>query len=207
MRRWLAYGLLLGVLGACDGTATSAPKREPTKERVMSPSEPVVVTWHLRRDEAHHELVLDYEITNRGTTPIVLIDQLYATSSKGATPLFERAVVVSASADTVRFVRGFVKPEQPVEMQAPPIARTLDPGAAITGVVHVPWPLVAWHNFDDSPRALTGTPKQAVLEIGYLVGHDKWGKVLMVDGTKQRVPNPPYITEQRFARGAPIALP
>ena len=201
--------LIAATVAACANDGGAAPAKDTTKPVAKDRNtdmDPIRVEWQLARDDAKHQLTVTYKVTNTGKDAVVLLDRLVAPSSKGLEPAFDRAVVQSIDADTVAFVRGYVAPTHPIGGVYPPGARALEPGKSLDDKIVVPLPIAGWHNFATAPQ-LQGRPKQAVLQIGYLVGHDKWGEVPLTDGSKLRVPNPPYVAAQKLAKSDPKPLP
>lgn len=168
---------------------------------------PLTLDWKLERKG--NALQLSYTIQNTSEKPVVVLDRLYHPTSKGKEPAFDRVIVRDGDTpDVVSFVRGYVPPPPGIGIGGvfPPIARKLEPKEKATGEATIPLPLTAWHNFA-SPTPLHGTPRQAVLEIGYLVDHGKWVQVILTDGSNLTGPGDPFVNDQKLIRGQPQPIP
>jgi hypothetical protein len=168
---------------------------------------PINVTWKLARKS--DALELSYTVENTSNKPVVLLDRLFQATAKGNLPVFDRVIVRDESSNTVSFVRGFVAapPSGGVGNPTPPIARTLAPKEKIEDRATIPLPLVSWHNFVHQFPLLTGTKSEAVFEVGYLVGHEKWSTIAMTDGSKQTTPAHPFAGTQIMWRSEPQKIP
>ncbi len=214
---------LLAALVACDAApaAPSAEKPAAKREPVSRPTKPnppnqkpkpamhpINVTWKLASQ--NNALELTYTVENTSDKPVVLLDRLYQSTAKGNLPLFDRVIVRDdTSANTVSLVRGFVAapPSVGVGNPTPPIARTLAPKEKIEDRATIPMPLASWHNFVRQFPVLTGTKTEAVFEVGYLVGHDRWTSIEMTDGSTQQTPSHPFSGAQVMWRSEPMKLP
>lgn len=168
---------------------------------------PITLDWSLERKG--NALRVTYSIKNTSTQDVVLLDRLYMPTAKGKEPAFDRAIVRGGdTADDVLFVRGYVPPAPGRSAGGiePPLARKLAPNATITGEASVPLPVTAWHNYLRT-ESLKGTPKQAALEVGYLVDHKTWVEITLTDGSKHQAPGHPFVAEQKLIRGAAKPLP
>ncbi len=167
---------------------------------------PITLEWNL--SQTGDQLQLSYTVSNTSTSVVYLLDQLVVPSSKGLEPGFDRVIVRNADTPgVVSFARGFVRPDQPMGGGVyVPAARRLDPGKQLEGKAVVSLPLAAWHNFAPA-SPLIGSPTSAVLDIGYLPGHDKWTELKLSDGTTAKAPGHPFVATQKFIRAAQRKLP
>ncbi len=195
MTRTASMGLaLFGLVLAAAPAAGGSPMNDP-----------VSVDLQLSRSE--RGLKLSYSITNRSKERIYVLDQMVA--PRGSTyVLTPQAVVVQGGEKgTVDFVRGFVDPGHPVQVQYAPAARSLDPGKTLEGTAEVPLPLQAQHPY--GRLAPLQKPAQAVvLQIGYVSGAVEWVSYPVQGGGPLRGPALPSVVQgQRFVRSGPRALP
>ncbi|GEM_PF-6316805 len=201
---------------ACDAAPAAPEKPVPAKtpppaQKQSKPKpamHPINVTWKLARQ--NNALELSYSVENISDKPVVLLDRLFQTTAKGNLPVFDRVIVRDdTSPNTVAFVRGFVAapPSGGVGNPTPPIARTLAPKEKIEDRATIPLPLASWHNFVRQFPLLTGTKTEAVFELGYLVGHEKWASIEMTDGSKHTTPSHPFSGAQVMWRSEPLKIP
>ncbi len=166
---------------------------------------PIKLDWTLTRQG--NTLQLTYTVENTSAKPVVLLDRLYHPMSKGNEPAFDRVIVRNSDTPgVVSFVRGYVAPDHPIGGVFQPIARKLEPKEKVTDSATIPLPLEAWHNFA-RPTPLTGTPTEAVLEIGYLVDHAKWVKIKLTDGSEYTGPGHPFVNDQKLIRSDRKPIP
>ena len=195
MTRTASMGLaLFGLVLAAAPAAGGSPMNDP-----------VSVDLQLSRSE--RGLKLSYSITNRSKERIYVLDQMVA--PRGSTyVLTPQAVVVQGGEKgTVDFVRGFVDPGHPVQVQYAPAARSLDPGKTLEGTAEVPLPLQAQHPYGRLVPLPPGL-KVATLRVGYVSAQAQWTRYPMADGTALTAPQlPSVVSLQRFARSEQKPLP
>ncbi|MGE0403155.1 MAG: hypothetical protein AB7T06_40990 [Kofleriaceae bacterium] len=216
---------LLAIVAACnsapaapgDGKDKPASKNPsavppkvapPPKTNTKPAMHPIQVSWKLERQ--NNALELTYTVENTSDKPVVLLDRLYQTTAKGNLPLFDRAIVRDDTSEkTVSLVRGFVPapPSVGIGNPTPPVARTLAPKEKVSDRATIPLPLASWHNFVRQYPTLRGAKTEAVFEVGYILGHDKWATIEMTDGSKQQTPSHPYVSAQVMWRSEPLAIP
>ncbi|MGE5185694.1 MAG: hypothetical protein ACM31C_26715 [Acidobacteriota bacterium] len=178
---------------------------------------PVKVTWKLARDASGKALKLDYEIENRTTAQIYVLDQLVTTSTPGYEVLPDRVIVRGGPDDaTASLFLGFMDPPPgvAVEVEPMPVARVVAAGAKLTGAKTVPLPVAAWHPYIQYMQPLAATPTKAILEISWLP--DKlpehvtaaWEDYPSASGGKLRLPTRAYVVNaQQLARGDTLEIP
>ncbi len=180
-----------------------------------APQGPIHVSWKLSRATDGKALDLAYEIENKGSAPVWVIDELVTTSNAGMVVLPDRVIVRRGpDAATASFVIGFTEqPGHAVEVQPAPVAHELAVGAKLSGTKKVPLPLAAWHPYDSMIDPLQGAPKRAVLEIGWLPktppdGIRGWADVPAASGGTLHLPTDRFArVSQQLARGDTLAIP
>ncbi len=181
-------------------------KHEPTPQ---PPQSPIVVAWTVARESA--QLRLDYQIENRGSAPVWVLDQIVTTSGDGMVVLPDRVIVRQGPDETTAsFVAGFTEQlGHAVEVQPAPVPRALAPGGKLTATKHVPLPLASWHPYDSMIDALPRAPTKAVLEVGWLpTDRARWEDVPAAAGGTLHLPATGFVrTSQQLARGATLAIP
>lgn len=221
---WTAGALLVALVG-CGGPAPTAGATDPAPPPVQVDAKPdatpavspaqegpemenVELSWSMDR-AAGDTLVIRYALTNRTSERVYALVEL---ARFGATQGVERApdaMIVRAgdSADTVRFIRGYVPPQGLPMVRLLPGARGVAPGETLTGEARLALPLRTWHPNEES-RTLPGTPQRATLEIGVLTGDLPWYTQPLLDGSKLTIPDQAAVAErQRFVRGEALAIP
>jgi hypothetical protein len=209
--------VMLTLVGACESSPRT-PHRTPataTHDAQVPPmppmptTQPLTLDWQLTR--SGDRLQLSYSVHNDSDKALYLLDRLVVPSSKGLEAAFDRVIVRDGdAAGVVSFVRGYAPPfadkRGGIGGIQQPAAQKLEAGQTITGTATVPLPLTAWHNFGPA-QPLTGAPTQAYLEIGYLLDHDKWASLELVDGTKLSGPANPFVADQRMVRSDTRPIP
>jgi hypothetical protein len=173
------------------------------------------LTWKLARGADGKSLSLDYQITNDGSAPIWVLDQIVTTSRTGMVVLPDRVIVRrGADASTASFVAGFTEQlGHAVEVQPSPLPHALAAGAQLSGTKRVPLPIASWHPYDTMIDALDGAPTKATLEIGWLPEHPPegipgWEDVPAAAGGMLHLPATGFVrTSQQLARGETLGLP
>lgn len=182
------------------GSSLAAPAAGGT-----SVSEPVTVDLQVSRSD--RGLKLSYTVHNHSAEKVYLLDQMVALRGGAYVAQPDGIVVQAGGAGTVDFVRGYVDPGHPVQVQYPPAARGLEPGKSLTGSAEVAWPLHAQHPYGRLPPLPAGA-KSATLRIGYVSGQVQWQSYPLATGGSLTAPQlPSAVSLQRFARSAAAPLP
>jgi len=170
--------------------------------------ETVTLDWDAHKDSSGRKLLIKYTLHNQSQERIYVLDQLVASYAEGLRILPNAVIVRNGDqAETVKFIRGYIHPTQPVIFILAPAVRALDPGARLQGGAEVPLPLVAWQPIG-RPKPLKKPISKMVLEIGYVSGTPEFAGPIASDGTKLASPSLGYLEQhQRFVRTAPKPLP
>ena len=198
--------------------APAQPSPQPKPSIAMTkpaPQGPIHLSWKLARAADGKSLKLDYEVENKGSAPVWVIDELVTTSNDGMVVLPERVIVRQGpDATTASFVAGYTEQMgHAVAVQPSPVPRELAVGAKLTGTKQVPLPLASWHPYDSMIDALKGAPARAVLEVGWLpkdppAGFPGWEDVPKAGGGKLHLPALGFVrTQQQLARGDTLEIP
>lgn len=152
----------------------------------------VALDFSLSTVEAGKRLHIEYTVSNHTQEKILLWDAVVVPEgSKMVLKPLAISTVNGEQPGTVRFIRGYVRPNSRVNIEYPPGLRVVEAGQSIKGSAEVDLPLKSWLAYG-AVQPLSGTPTQAVFELQYFPGSHPTTTYQMGDGTTLLKPAQPW---------------
>jgi hypothetical protein len=177
---------------------------------------PIKLTWSLTLADDGKSLLLSYEIENPGDSPIFIVDDHAATTTRGL-EVIPDAVAIQSGADdkTARLIAGHVPPPPGIASEVHAIAppRELAAGSKHRGTKTIPLPLKGW--IDAESRAVDlSRATRATFEVTWIkpppAGRESWAWEVQKDASGKTIRTPflGYVnTMGGQAEAGPVAIP
>jgi len=168
---------------------------------------PLSLNWTIQQPAADGDLELTYSLTNTGSSPLWVLDQLVVFGAENGFSLAPGRAAVQGGEDGMILVSlGYVPSDGQVMVPLRPVARRLAPAAKVNRTLHLPMPLTAWHPRGGAGEKL-GPASLICLQIGYLDFDAPTNTWSLDGGGSIQVPARSALAAQRWLRGEVHTLP